>query len=160
MKYRFIFVSMNFGQTQYFLFLGKVMPNFCMTLMHGYNSFAYTTHAMKVGGRMVDRYLGSAVADMYQNRRSDIKCQCRRCKEVIDRPPANCHISMMTQCTVCKKHAEDMDHALIGCVRAKEIWSNLGLHEIISNAKLMRRSGSELLEVLPCDPTNKRILWM
>ena len=33
-KCRFISVSANFGQTLYVLFLGKVMPNFCMTLMH------------------------------------------------------------------------------------------------------------------------------
>ena len=28
-KCRFISVSVNFGQTLYVLFLGKVMPNFC-----------------------------------------------------------------------------------------------------------------------------------
>ena len=35
-KCRFIFVLVNSGQTLdlYVLFLGKVMPNFCMTLMH------------------------------------------------------------------------------------------------------------------------------
>ena len=45
--------------------------------MHGYNSFAYTAQAiMKVSGRMVDRYLRSAVADMFQNNRNEIKCPC------------------------------------------------------------------------------------
>ena len=33
-KCRFISVSANFEQTRYVLFLGKVMPNFYMTLMH------------------------------------------------------------------------------------------------------------------------------
>ena len=33
-KCQFIFVLANFRQTLYVLFLGKVMPNFCMTLMH------------------------------------------------------------------------------------------------------------------------------
>ena len=37
-KCRFISVSANFGQTLdlYVLFLGKAMPNFCMTLMHAH----------------------------------------------------------------------------------------------------------------------------
>ena len=33
-KCRFISVSVNFEQTQYVLFLGKVMPKFYMTLKH------------------------------------------------------------------------------------------------------------------------------
>ena len=62
-KCRFISVSANFGQTLYVLFLGKVMPNFCMTLMHAcMDAFIilllinYTTQAiMKVSGTMVER---------------------------------------------------------------------------------------------------------
>ena len=84
-KCRFVSVLVNFGQTQYVLFLGKVMPNFCMNLMHacmhGHNSFAYTMQAiMKVSGRMVERYWQSAVDDMYEKRLKDVLCSCRKCK--------------------------------------------------------------------------------
>ena len=50
--------------------------------MHGNNSFAYyTTQAiMKVSGRVVERWLRSAVQDMYLNNRTRVICPCRRCK--------------------------------------------------------------------------------
>ena len=49
----------------YVLFLGKVMPNFCMTLMHArifiINLFIITVQMfMMVSGTMVDRWLRSA----------------------------------------------------------------------------------------------------
>ena len=55
----------------YVLFLGKVMPNFCMTLMHArnfiINLFIITVQTfMMVSGTMVDRWLRSAVQDMKQ----------------------------------------------------------------------------------------------
>ena len=63
---------MNFGQTLYVLFLGKVMPNFCMTVMHAcifiINLFIITAQAfMMVSGTMVERWLRSAVQDMNEN---------------------------------------------------------------------------------------------
>ena len=50
----------------YVLFLGKVMPNFCMTLMHAriflINLFIIIVQAfMMASGTMVDRWLWSAV---------------------------------------------------------------------------------------------------
>ena len=64
----FISFSANSGQTLdlYVLFLGKVMPNFCMTLMHArifiINLFIITVQTfMMVSGTMVDRWLRSAV---------------------------------------------------------------------------------------------------
>src|SRR3990170_4584213 len=87
-KCRFIFISVNSEQTRYVLFLGKVMPNFYMTLMHAcmhfvYNHFAcYTVQSvMKVSGWKVERYMQSVVMDMYANNRTMIRCPCPRCKE-------------------------------------------------------------------------------
>ena len=84
-KCLFISVSANFGQTLYVLFLGKVMQNFCMTLMHAYifiiNLFIITTLTfMMVSGTMVERWLRSAVQDIKENNRTEILCPCRRCK--------------------------------------------------------------------------------
>src|SRR3989337_3310313 len=104
-KYRFISVSVNFKQTRYVLFLGKVMPNFDMTLhacMHFvYNPFAcYTVQlVMKVSGWKVERYLQSAVMDMYANNRTRIRCPCTRCKEGVlldpfDRGSLKAHLLM------------------------------------------------------------------
>jgi hypothetical protein len=36
---------------------------------------------MKVSGWKVERYLQSAVMDMYANNRTRIRCPCKRCKE-------------------------------------------------------------------------------
>ena len=76
---------MNFGQTLYVLFLGKVMLNFCITLMHAcifiINLFIINTQAfMMVSGMMVERWLRSGVQDMNENNRTEILCPCRRCK--------------------------------------------------------------------------------
>src|SRR3990170_7888910 len=85
MKCQFISVSANSGQTLYVLFLGKVMPNFCMTLMHArifiINLFIITMQTfMMVSGMMVDRWLRSAVQDMKENNLTEVLCPCRRCK--------------------------------------------------------------------------------
>ena len=84
-KCRFISVSVNFEQTRYLLFLGKVMPNFCMTLKHArifiINLFIITVQTfMMVSETMVDRWLRLAVQDMNENNRTNILCPCRRCK--------------------------------------------------------------------------------
>ena len=48
-----------------------------------HNPFAcYTVQSvMKVNGWKVERYMQSAVMDMYPNNRSRIRCPCARCKE-------------------------------------------------------------------------------
>ena len=75
----------EFRQTLYVLFLGKVVPNFCTTLMHAHifiiNLFIITVQAFKmVSGTMVDRWLRSAVQDMKENNLTEVLCPCRRCK--------------------------------------------------------------------------------
>jgi hypothetical protein len=47
-----------------------------------YNPFAYYTAQviMKVSGRMVERWLRSAMHDMHENNRKEILCPCQRCK--------------------------------------------------------------------------------
>ena len=65
----------------YVLFLGKVMPNFCITLMHArifiINLFIITVQAfMMVNGTMVDRWLQSAVQDMKENNLIEVLCLC------------------------------------------------------------------------------------
>ena len=72
----------------YVLFLGKVMPNFCMTLMHAHifiiKLFIITVHAfMMVSGTMVDRWLRSAVQDMKENNLTEVLCPCRKCKGIV-----------------------------------------------------------------------------
>ena len=59
----------------YVLFSGKVMPNFCMTLMHArifiISLFIITVQTfIIVNGTMVDRWLQSAVQDMKENNRT------------------------------------------------------------------------------------------
>ena len=65
----------------YVLFLGKVMSNFCMTLMHAcifiIDLFIITVHAfMMVSGTVVDRWLRSAVQDMKGNNMTEVLCPC------------------------------------------------------------------------------------
>ena len=65
----------------YVLFLGKAMPNFCMTLMHArifiINLFIITVQTfMMVSGTMVDRWLQSAVQDMKENNLTEVLCPC------------------------------------------------------------------------------------
>ena len=72
----------------YVLFLGKVMPNFCMTLMHAcifiINLFIITAHAfMVISGTVVDRLLRSAVQDMKENNLTEVLCPCRKCKGIV-----------------------------------------------------------------------------
>ena len=69
----------------YFLFLGKVMPNFCMTLMHArifiIKLFIITVQTFTmVSGTMVDRWLRSVVQDMKENNLTEVLCPYRKCK--------------------------------------------------------------------------------
>ena len=71
----------------YVLFLGKVMPNFCMTLMHArifiINLFIITVQMfMMVSGTMVDSWLRSVVQDMKENNRTEVSCPRRKCKGI------------------------------------------------------------------------------
>jgi hypothetical protein len=61
---------------------------------------------------------------------------------------ADRHISLIPQCPICKIGIEDVQHVLFTCVRAKEVWTELGLHEIITDAVRQDRSGSVTLEIL------------
>ena len=46
-----------------------------------------------VDGRIVAKFLSSAVADMFQNNRKEIRCPCRKCKqEVLIDPFLNGHL--------------------------------------------------------------------
>jgi hypothetical protein len=56
------------------------------------------------------------------------------------------HIKVSPQCPICKSGPEDIGHILFGCLRAKEIWSELGLMDDIQHALLVERSGSVVLE--------------
>ena len=72
----------------YVLSLGKVMPNFCMTLMHAcifiINFFIITMRAfMMVSGTMVDKWLRSVVQDMKENNLTEVLCPCRKCKGIV-----------------------------------------------------------------------------
>ena len=66
-----------------------------------YNPFAcYTVQSvMKVSGWKVERYMQSAVMDMYANNRTRIRCPCARCKEGVlldpfDRGTLKAHLLM------------------------------------------------------------------
>lgn len=66
------------------------------------------------------------------------------------------HISTSAQCPVCKQHAEDVAHALSGCTRVRQIWSLLGLHEVITAARLLGKSGAKILDFLLCDKASQK----
>ena len=66
-----------------------------------HNPFAcYTVQSvMKVSGWKVERYMQSAVMDMYANNRTRIRCPCARCKEGVlldpfDRGTLKAHLLM------------------------------------------------------------------
>lgn len=69
---------------------------------------------------------------------------------------ANRHISTSGQCPICETHAEDVEHMLIKCSRANQIWRHLGLHETIDSPHDPTRSGAEVLEMILCDPLHQR----
>jgi hypothetical protein len=50
------------------------------------------------------------------------------------------------QCPICKSGPEDICHILFKCLRAKEIWNELGLTDEIQHALIADRSGSVVLE--------------
>jgi hypothetical protein len=68
---------------------------------------------------------------------------------------ANRHIKVSTQCPVCKNGPEDICHVLFGCLRAKEVWGELGMLEVIEHAMMVDRSGSVVLEHILRSPNSK-----
>ena len=64
---------------------------------------------------------------------------------------ANRHIPINDECPWCQGAAEDVRHVMFTCSRAKMIWRELGLNEIIDEAALVDRSGAAVLEFLLCD---------
>ena len=63
---------------------------------------------------------------------------------------ANRHIGSISQCPICKAGAEDIKHALFNCMRAKAVWTAIGIERVIHDALLVDRSGSAVLEFLLC----------
>jgi hypothetical protein len=60
--------------------------------LDGSNSLAYTVQEMTMNGRIVARFLASAVDDMIQNNRKEIRCPCRKCKQVCLIDPFSGHL--------------------------------------------------------------------
>lgn len=69
---------------------------------------------------------------------------------------ANRHISTSGQCPICHTHAEDVEHMLIKCTRANQIWRCLGLHEIIDSPHDPLRSGASWYYAILC---TRGIIW-
>jgi hypothetical protein len=61
---------------------------------------------------------------------------------------ANRHVKVSPQCPVCKNGPKDIHHILFGCQRAKEVWEELGMKEVIEHAMTVDRSGSVVLEYI------------
>jgi hypothetical protein len=54
---------------------------------------------------------------------------------------ANRHVKVSGQCPICLRRAEDVKHLLFLCPRAKQIWEQLGLNLLISEACEIDRAG-------------------
>jgi hypothetical protein len=59
------------------------------------------------------------------------------------------------QCPICKSGPEDICHILFKCLRAKEIWNELGLTDEIQHALIADRSGSVVLEHILRSPNRE-----
>jgi hypothetical protein len=60
------------------------------------------------------------------------------------------HIKVHPQCPVCFQGLEDINHLLFGCLRACEVWKELGLLSGIEHAMKVDRSGLVVLEFILC----------
>lgn len=58
------------------------------------------------------------------------------------------HIPLVPECPLCKIGFEDIQHCLFTCSRAKDVWAELGLGELIEQVVVQDRSGSVNLEIL------------
>jgi hypothetical protein len=65
------------------------------------------------------------------------------------------HIKVQPQCPVCQKGPEDMKHLLFSCLRARQVWKELGLIDIVDEAVQIDYSGSVVLENLICSKRKK-----
>jgi hypothetical protein len=61
---------------------------------------------------------------------------------------ANRYVPISSQCPRCSLHCEDIKHVLFDCEHAKEVWTKLGVLEIIEDAFAVDRAGSTVLEEL------------
>jgi hypothetical protein len=61
---------------------------------------------------------------------------------------ANRHIGTSSECPICNIGPEDIMHLLFQCLLARNMWSSLGLHEIIDEVARVDRAGSAVLEAL------------
>jgi hypothetical protein len=61
---------------------------------------------------------------------------------------ANRHIGTSGECPICHQGAEDILHLIFQCDTVRELWAKLGLENIISNAIVVARAGSTVLEHL------------
>jgi hypothetical protein len=62
---------------------------------------------------------------------------------------ANRHVGTSSECPICHDGPEDILHLLFRCTAAQELWSSLGIHEIIEEAMSGDQSGSVVLEIIP-----------
>jgi ribonuclease HI len=58
------------------------------------------------------------------------------------------HIGSNGVCPICHQAAEDIRHHLFECLHAKELWSQLGILDLVDEAKEVDRSGSVMMEHL------------
>jgi hypothetical protein len=63
---------------------------------------------------------------------------------------ANRHVGTSSECPICHQGPEDILHLAFQCPAAREIWTTLGIHEIIEEAMIVDRSGSAALEEFLC----------
>jgi hypothetical protein len=58
----------------------------------------------------------------------------------------NIHVGTSGECPICHQAPEDIRHLLFQCITARELWSLLGLEEILDEALVVDLSGSAVLE--------------
>jgi hypothetical protein len=63
---------------------------------------------------------------------------------------ADRHIKVQPQCPVCQKGPENMMHLLFTSLRARRVWKELGLFDIVHEVVQTDYSGSVVLEKLIC----------
>ena len=68
---------------------------------------------------------------------------------------ANRHMQPSSQCQLCLTDCESLRHALFTCLRLREIWSLLGMGDIISQVCNFEREGGPILETILRDRSVK-----
>jgi hypothetical protein len=61
---------------------------------------------------------------------------------------ANRHVGNTGGCPICQLGPEDIMHLMFHCSAARDMWTSLGLHEIIDDFMSVDRSGSAVLEAI------------